>query len=103
MPRFCTNSALRLLLALFVSLWPFSAPCAHAGDAQAAPQTKDLPGANSGGHLPPPAEPKGVIAPPPIGDKGIYTDASNPEAGHEKDLIPPPETPNWSTQRLFVQ
>ena len=96
MPRFCTNSALRLLLGLFVSLWPFGAPCAQAGDAQAAPQ---LPGANSGRQLPPSAEHKGVIPPPPIGDDGIYTDAPSPEAGHKKEVIPPPETPNWSTQR----
>jgi hypothetical protein len=50
--------------------------------------------ARGGGHLPPPAEQKGVIPRPPIGDKGIYTGAPNPEAGHKKEVIPPPETPN---------
>jgi hypothetical protein len=25
--------------------------------------------------------------------------APNPEAGHKKEVIPPPQTPNWSTQR----
>jgi hypothetical protein len=42
---------------------------------------------------PPPAEHKGVIPPPPVGDEGIYTDVPNPEAGHEKEVIPPPGAP----------
>ena len=41
----------------------------------------------------PPAEHKGVITPPPIGDEGIYTKVPNPEAGHEKEVIPPPGSP----------
>jgi hypothetical protein len=34
-----------------------------------------------------------VIPPPPVGDEGIYTKVPNPEAGHEKEVIPPPGTP----------
>ena len=26
----------------------------------------------------------------PLGDEGIYTKVPNPEAGHEKEVIPPP-------------
>src|SRR5262245_5824318 len=94
MPRFCANSALWVALVLFVPLWVFNAPLAHASDAtgKAAPQGKDQPGADRGGKpIPPPVEHKGVIPPPPIGDEDIYTDAPNPEAGHEKEVIPPPE------------
>ena len=42
---------------------------------------------------PPPIEHKGVIPPPPVGDEDIYTDVPNPEAGHEKEVIPPPGAP----------
>jgi len=97
MSRICTNSALWVALALFLPLWAINAPLAQASGAtgKAAPQGKDLPGADGGGQpIPPPAEHKGVIPPPPIGDEGIYTDAPNPEAGHEKEVIPPPETPS---------
>jgi hypothetical protein len=89
------NSA--LCVALFVTLCAFNAPVAHSSDAtrKAGPQGKDQPRADGGGQAtPPPAEHKGVIPPPPIGDEGIYTDAPNPEAGHEKEVIPPPETPS---------
>jgi hypothetical protein len=92
---FRANSA--LWVALFVTLWAFIVPFAHASDAtrKAAPQGKDQPRGDGGGQvIPPPAEHKGVIPPPPIGDEGIYTDAPNPEAGHEKEVIPPPETPS---------
>src|SRR5262245_30322841 len=88
MPRFCASSALWVALALFVPLWAFNAPLAHASAAtgKAAPQGKDQPGADRGGKpIPPPVEHKGV------GDEGIYSDAPNPEAGHEKEVIPPPE------------
>jgi hypothetical protein len=34
----------------------------------------------------PPSEHKDGISPPPIGDEGIFTDAPNPEAGHEKEV-----------------
>ena len=40
----------------------------------------------------PPAD-KGVIPPPPVGDEGIYTKVPNPEAGHDKEVIPPPGSP----------
>jgi hypothetical protein len=40
-----------------------------------------------------PAAHKGVITPPPVGDEGIYTKVPNPEAGHEKEVIPPPGSP----------
>ena len=89
MPRFCANSALWVALVLFVPLWAFNAPLAHANDAngKAAPQ-----GATVGeSQFLLQSEHKGVIPPPPIGNEGIYTDAPNPKAGHEKEVIPPPE------------
>jgi hypothetical protein len=33
-----------------------------------------------------------VITPPDIGDEEIHTEVPNPEAGHEKEVIPPPDT-----------
>ena len=91
MPRFCASSALWVALALLVPLWFSNAPLAHASDAtgKAAPHGKDQLEADDGGQpIPPPAEHKGVIPPPPIGDEGIYTEAPNPKAGHEKEVIP---------------
>jgi len=55
------------------------------------PQGQDPPGADNGEQQTPVLpEYKGVIPPPPIGDEDIYTEAPNPEAGHEKEVIPPP-------------
>jgi hypothetical protein len=95
MPRFCASSALWVALALFVPLWAFDVPLAHASDATGKAAPHDQPGADDGGQpIPPPAEHKGVIPPPPVGDEGIYTDAPNPKAGHEKEVIPPPQVMN---------
>lgn len=53
------------------------------------PQGEDPPGADNGEPLPTPQDGE-VITPPPIGDEEIYTDAPNPHAGHDKEVIPPP-------------
>jgi hypothetical protein len=53
------------------------------------PQGQDPPGADNGQQLLPP-EDKEVMPPPPIGDEDIHTDAPNPHAGHEEEVIPPP-------------
>ena len=59
-----------------------------------APQGEDPPGAENGApDAAPPAEQKGVIPPPDIGDEGIHTDVPNPEAGHEEEVIPPGDVP----------
>ena len=55
------------------------------------PQGQQPPGADNGEQpMPPQAEDKEVIPPPPIGDEDIHTQAPNPEAGHEEEVIPPP-------------
>ena len=59
---------------------------------KAAPQGKDPPGADDQSQDSTPEEHKGVISPPPTGDKDIYTEVPNPEAGHKKEVIPPPGT-----------
>ncbi|MGV1013378.1 MAG: hypothetical protein ACOYB4_00250 [Methyloceanibacter sp.] len=41
----------------------------------------------------PPSEHKGVIQPPDIGDEDIYTEVPDPDAGHEKEVIPPSGLP----------
>jgi Protein of unknown function, DUF488 len=57
------------------------------------PQGEDPPGTDEEQQTAPPAEHKGVIPPPPMGDEGIYTKVPNPEAGHDKEVIPPPGSP----------
>jgi hypothetical protein len=47
----------------------------------------------------PPRRYKDVIPPPATGDEGIYTDAPNPEAGHENEVIPPPNRPSEEPSR----
>ena len=59
---------------------------------KAAPQGKDPPGADDQSQVSTPEEHKGVISPPPTGDKDIYTEVPNPEAGHKKEVNPPPGT-----------
>ena len=63
-------------------------PCRRA-------KTHPEPMRSSGPHHP--GEHKGVIPPPPVGDEGIYTRVPNPEAGHEKVVIPPPGS--WAETR----
>lgn len=46
----------------------------------------------------PPEEHKGVIEPPDVGDKDIYTDVPNPDAGHPEEVIPPSELPEQAPE-----
>jgi hypothetical protein len=91
MPQFLTRITLMVLMLL---IQPLSAtPLLAAGPEQAARQGEDPPGADDDGTLtPPPTEHNGVITPPPTGDEGIHTDAPNPDAGHDEEVIPPPDT-----------
>lgn len=70
----------------------FEASFAGATDTPetTVPQGQDPPGADNGEQLSPPPDGEEVIPPPPIGDEDIYTQAPNPEAGHDKEVIPPP-------------
>jgi hypothetical protein len=94
-----TSAALRMTLTL-LSL------CLVTGDSAAsptrvtdtpektAPQGQDPPGAAEADQASPPiVERNGVIPPPATGDEEIYTQAPNPDAGHEEEVIPPPGTP----------
>ena len=92
----CTTGA--ALIFLGFCLVPETAFAASSGDTHDAvektiPQGKDPPGTDEEQGTAPPAEHKGVIPPPPVGDQGIYTKVPNPEAGHEKEVIPPPGRP----------
>ena len=86
------------LIFLGFCLVPETAFAASSGDThdtveKSIPQGKDPPGNDEEQRAAPPAEHKGVIPPPPVGDEGIYTKVPNPEAGHEKEVIPPPGSP----------
>jgi hypothetical protein len=63
---------------------------AGAGE-KTVPQGQDPPGGDNGEPITPPAQDDGVITPPPIGDEDIHTDVPNPDAGHEEEVIPPPD------------
>ena len=92
----CTIGA--ALIFLGFCLVPETAFAASTGDThdrveKTIPQGKDPPGTDKEQRTAPPAEHKGVIPPPAIGDEGIYTKVPNPEAGHDKEVIPPPGSP----------
>ena len=96
MPKFCASTAVWLALALVAPCFDadlvFAASSTDETEApeKAAPQGNDPPGADNGDALTPPlVEKNGVIQPPPIGDEDIYTQAPNPDAGHEKGVDPP--------------
>jgi len=66
----------------------------QVNDEQTVPQGNDPPGPDD------PEQPQalpekndGVITPPPTGDEEIHTTVPNPNAGHDKEVIPPPGTP----------
>ena len=87
--------ATAVLWATLALIAPSSVQTSFAGasDApeQTVPQGQDPPGADNGEQsIPPQAEDKEVILPHPIGDEDIYTQAPNPDAGHEEEVIPPP-------------
>jgi hypothetical protein len=88
-------AALWATLALLASS-SFEVSLAGATDTpeKTVPQGQDPPGADNGHQPMPPLAPrKGVIPPPPTGDEEIHTQAPNPDAGHEEEVIPPPGTP----------
>jgi hypothetical protein len=70
----------------------FEASLAGATDTpeKTVPQGQDPPGADNGEQQSTPQVEHEVIPPPPIGDEDIYTEAPNPDAGHEEEVIPPP-------------
>ena len=70
-----------------------ASPNATEGPEKTVPQGKDPPGNDNEDHSNPTTEHKGVIKPPQTGDEGIYTQAPNPNAGTEEEVIPPPGTP----------
>jgi hypothetical protein len=96
MSDFGELTAMRLALIGLALLC--GAACASVALAQgpiekSAPQGKDPPGNDEVPVTPAPHEHKGVITPPPVGDKDIYTNVPDPNAGSEKEIIPPPGTP----------
>ena len=92
----CTIGAALIFLGLgLVSGTAFSASTGDTHDTveKSIPQGKDPPATDEQQPGAPPVERKGVITPPPVGDEGIYTKVPNPDAGHEKEVIPPPGSP----------
>ena len=95
-------SAAMALVMLVLSAWAGSESGGSSARAEQSiektvPQGEDPPGADGEQPTTPPTERNGVITPPPIGDEDIYTDVPNPEAGHDKEVIPPPGSPEGNS------
>ena len=86
------SSKRSVLVALALLYGSMSCAYAQGPVEKTVPQGKDPPGNEQAPSTSSP-ENKGVITPPAIGDKDIYTNVPNPNAGHEKEVIPPPGTP----------
>jgi hypothetical protein len=95
MQRLYATAALFMALALITPQdrqAVAASPDATPTPEQTVPQGNDAPGADNGEQSTPH---KGVITPPKTGDEGIYTQAPNPNAGTNEEVIPPPgEHPN---------
>jgi hypothetical protein len=92
MHRFYATAAVWATLFL-VPPYAFAASLSGSTETpeKTVPQGNDPPGADNGAQQTlPPAEGGEVIPPPPIGDEDIYTEAPNPNVGHEDEVIPPP-------------
>ena len=94
MPRFCATAALLAPLILIASQGAFAVSRSGATAPTQIGGEHPLGTDDGKQQLLPPREHKDVIPPPPTGDEGIYTDAPNPEAGHDKEVIPPSDKPS---------
>jgi hypothetical protein len=98
MQRLYATAALFMALALITPQdrqAVAASPDATQTPEQTVPQGNDAPGADNGEQSSPATQHKGVITPPKTGDEGIYTQAPNPNAGTNEEVIPPPgEHPN---------
>ena len=92
----CTLGAALIFLGSCLGTDPAFAVSSGGGHdtvEKTIPQGKNPPGTDEEQRTAPPGEHNGVIPPPPVGDEGIYTKVPNPEAGHEKEVIPPLGSP----------
>jgi hypothetical protein len=93
MRKFCVTAALCAALTLIAPSGALAGSLPGATDQKTAPQRNNPVADNAKQQRTRPPPHKGVIAPPPTGDEGIFTNAPNPDAGHEREVIPPPDTP----------
>ena len=96
----CATNCTTVAAVIFLASWlgPETALAASRGGTldtveKTIPQGEDPPGTDEEQRTAPHPAHKGMIPPPPVGDGGIYTTVPNPEAGHEKEVIPPPARP----------
>jgi hypothetical protein len=71
-----------------------ASPNAAQVQEKTVPQGKDPPGNDSEDQSNSTTKHKGVIKLPQTGDEGIYTQAPNPNAGTNEEVIPPPGSPS---------
>jgi hypothetical protein len=96
MLRFLVSAAISTALIFVAFCFGLGTTFAASPDnttEKTIPQGQDPPGADEEEQTTQPAERQGVIKPPPVGDKDIYTEAPNPETGHNKEVIPAPGSP----------
>jgi hypothetical protein len=89
------SATVALFTALtLVSLHEDQVFAARSGSSEASEKTiRQAPSADDDVQSSPTTRHKGVITPPKTGDEGIYTQAPNPNAGTNEEVIPPPGTP----------
>ena len=94
MQKFYATAALFTALVLITSEPALAAsPDVTQTPEKSVPQGTDPPGADDDAQSAPTTTHEGVITPPKTGDEGIYTQAPNPNAGTNEEVIPPPGTP----------
>jgi hypothetical protein len=94
MSKFYVAAVVSLSLMVPHSNQSFAAsPNATQGQEKTVPQGNDPPGNDNEDQSKPMTKHKGVIKPPQTGDQGIYTQAPNPNAGTDEEVIPPPGSP----------
>ena len=96
MQRFYVTAVVLTALSLVVahSNQTFATlPNAAQVQEKTVPLGKGPPGADNEDQSNSTTKHKGVIKPPQTGDEGIYTQAPNPNAGTEEEVIPPSGPP----------
>jgi hypothetical protein len=92
----CRVSAVLVLTLVFPIVCyesNFAVSPAHAQGTgeKTVSQGQDPPGGDNEEPVAPPRQNDGVITPPPIGGEDIHTDVPNPNAGHDEEVIHPPD------------
>ena len=87
----CTTGAALIFLSFCLVPWTAFAGDTHDAVEKSIPQGP--PASDDDAAYCAASRAQGRDYSPCVGDEGIYTKVPNPEAGHEKEVIPPPGSP----------